>query len=367
MAEPSSSVIPTDRIFFDEHCKTFRLYPGNSLYAMCISPELSLEHLYWGKTLHPGYDLRYLSKSSRSTHFSTLEVAADIFEVASHVVPSESFADIQKTWKDMKSLKDTADDIEAFQKRRLKNYAWRMMSKKVRSPRVLPNVQESIDSFDGHFGGITPQVVDVEINITHGRKKMSTAGAFNGGRQRSTSTPMLYYAGTEPEPRSKKGPPVFRNFSSDADPLEAKLGLQRVASVEQMSSVPQSPFLAGSCRFSGGRRHSFDRDKGQIGKGSLCVEYSDQGTGDFRTPSFVVADNFNGSSISPLRYRRHLIFKGKLPLPNNLPSIRSDGKDASTLIVTLADIGSGLEVDLVYGKKQYFNAYYLILICSGNA
>ena len=41
---------------------------------------------------------------------------------------------------------------------------------------------------------------------------------------------------------------------------------------------------------------------GKIGKGTLCVEYSDHGTGDFRSPSFTVIDNCNGSSISPLRY-----------------------------------------------------------------
>ena len=32
------------------------------------------------------------------------------------------------------------------------------------------------------------------------------------------------------------------------------------------------------------------------------MEYSDHGTGDFRSPSFTVIDNCNGSSISPLRY-----------------------------------------------------------------
>jgi hypothetical protein len=37
------------RIHFDETFKTFRLYCGESLYAFAISPELSLEHLYWGK------------------------------------------------------------------------------------------------------------------------------------------------------------------------------------------------------------------------------------------------------------------------------------------------------------------------------
>ena len=34
-------------ITFDERFKTFRLRCGDSLYALAISPELSLEHVYW--------------------------------------------------------------------------------------------------------------------------------------------------------------------------------------------------------------------------------------------------------------------------------------------------------------------------------
>ena len=87
----------------------------------------------------------------------------------------------------------------------------------------------------------------------------------------------------------------------------------------------------------------------------LCTEYSDHGTGDFRSPSFIVVDNFNGSAISPLKYKKHRIYRGKLEMPDNLPSIRClSAEEASTLVVTLADAGSGLEVDLVYGKDSFF-------------
>ena len=43
------AVIMSRKISFDEKFKTFRIYYGSSLYALCITPELSLEHLYWGK------------------------------------------------------------------------------------------------------------------------------------------------------------------------------------------------------------------------------------------------------------------------------------------------------------------------------
>ena len=44
------------------------------MYAFCISPEKSLEHLYWGEALTQGYDLRYLGQSFRMTHFNTYEM-----------------------------------------------------------------------------------------------------------------------------------------------------------------------------------------------------------------------------------------------------------------------------------------------------
>jgi hypothetical protein len=104
------------------------------------------------------------------------------------------------------------------------------------------------------------------------------------------------------------------------------------------------------------RKHlhqTFERASGTVGKGMLLTEYSDYGTGDFRSPSFMVVDNFNGSNISPLRYKRHAIYRGKLPMPDSMPAIRcSSDREASTLVVTMADLNTGLEVDLVYGTTE---------------
>lgn len=41
------SIGSTPWIAFDERFKTFRLRCGDSHYALAISPELSLEHVYW--------------------------------------------------------------------------------------------------------------------------------------------------------------------------------------------------------------------------------------------------------------------------------------------------------------------------------
>jgi alpha-galactosidase len=114
----------------------------------------------------------------------------------------------------------------------------------------------------------------------------------------------------------------------------------------------------------------FERFGGQFGKGILNFEYSDHGTGDFRTPSFVVVDTYDGSSITPIRYRRHAIHKGKIPMPDHMPGIRFlNDMEATTLVVTMADSGSELEVDLIYGKiRRYISLFkYLYIVVLDSA
>lgn len=67
------AVVRTSHVLFDETLLTFYLYSGNSLYALSITPELSLEHLYFGPKLPVGYDLRFVSANTRSMVFNTLE------------------------------------------------------------------------------------------------------------------------------------------------------------------------------------------------------------------------------------------------------------------------------------------------------
>ncbi len=127
--------------------------------------------------------------------------------------------------------------------------------------------------------------------------------------------------------------------------------------IEQLLSKAQSKKQS--------KHQTFDRSIGKIGKGGMCVEYSDLGTGDFRSPSFQIIDNFNGSSIAPLRYRKHRIYKGKLPMPDNLPGVRCvDENEASTLVITLADMISGIDVDLVFGKEK--PSFVACLCCMSN-
>jgi len=55
-------------------------------------------------------------------------------------------------------------------------------------------------------------------------------------------------------------------------------------------------------------------------------------------------------------------------MPDCLPGIRClDLREASTLVVTMADHNTGLEVDLVYGKKQYHQSSSALLLSSSSS
>lgn len=53
-----------------------------------------------------------------------------------------------------------------------------------------------------------------------------------------------------------------------------------------------------------------DDDDDVVGRNMKLLEYSDSGTGDYRSPSFVV-EYEDGSTISPLEYKDHFIHSGK--------------------------------------------------------
>eukprot|EP01138_Halocafeteria_seosinensis_P016193 gb/GECG01016523.1/.p1 GENE.gb/GECG01016523.1/~~gb/GECG01016523.1/.p1 ORF type:complete len:1331 (+),score=182.87 gb/GECG01016523.1/:1-3993(+) len=97
----------------------------------------------------------------------------------------------------------------------------------------------------------------------------------------------------------------------------------------------------------------------EVGRNMKLLEYSDQGTGDYRSPSFVVQYE-DGSTISPLVYKNHFIYPGKMRMRTPLPCVRTDEEldeeEASTLIVTLLDEFTGMEIELVYTVFRDYDA-----------
>lgn len=345
----TSKPVPVERttnISFDPSDKTFRLYTSNSIYAFSISPELVLEHLHWGETVPPGYDLRYLCQSSRNTHFTVSEAAPDRFG-GKIVLQAETLEEIQSTWRENRvwAPKDM-DELERFQHRRLENYSWRIMSKI-----SIDDTQRAI--------AIQERAADEERRKRPSLRSMASTSDLRSIVKRSPLVTISECRPTDPMAHGVNSIRSDLRKTLKPAPSEASLTVLKEKlnqSVTDAASLNfKHPILNSFVSKSGQQKHkrtqAFNRTIGKVGKGGLCVEFADHGTGDFRTPSFLVVDNFNGSSISPLRYRRHRIYKGKLEMPDGMPSVRCfDENEASTLIVTLADVISGIEVDLVYGK-----------------
>lgn len=272
------------------------------------------------------------------SHFNTVEAAPHNFE-GKICLEAETLEEIQKTWK--MSLKSSSkDEDDYFQKRRIENYSWRIMSK---------ISQHDVNHTSGH-GLKRRKSMNVmfdgskEAGGNEDYKSISHSSSSEEGRRRSATMPSAYAPHT------------------DATVLnEESLGMLNLDNLAKASpdgplssSSPNRHILEAKSKALLRRhtnRQTFERQIGKVGKGTLCLEYTDYGTGDFRTPSFMVVDSTNGSALSPLRYRRHKIYKGKLPMPDSMPSIRNtDDSEASTLLITLGDTNSGLEVDLIYGK-----------------
>ena len=434
------------RIIFDGAWRTFSIYPGKSLYAFCITPEGSLEHLYWGKELDEGYDLRYLSQSARLVPHDTVE----------------EILQIKKNSRSMLFEDQTLNDnvMDPRNKIRYDNLKWRTraMGSKAKLTEGLSelNLRSSMSSdqlkrgesrFDsgnslnetnsiesaGSIRGRTRaassplQMRPVEQHLQAfsqkpmsdvpaevGAMKRTPSGVFDFASRRapvdedgniietrvSRSGSVNLSSGTYSQTRKISDPPIYENVDSrgDEEPQEEMhfqiagaeiddyslcgglgdsshggnrsdvslssaggfLDGRYTRSDSKASFVSSEGYLSDDPRVESNtmrhhRRSLFGRKKGLLGKGTLCMEYSDLGTGDFRAPSFQVACP-NGSVITPVRYQAHRIVEGKIEIPNFMPGIRGTPEDSTTLIVTMFDEVSGLELDLYYVCLHNYDA-----------
>jgi hypothetical protein len=389
----------TEHISFDEKLKTFRLYAGESLYSFCIGPELTLEHLYWGKKLSgETFDLRYLSESCRLGPFVTVESAATapVQTIRSFdgkiVIKAENLEEIQRAWKENRSwsratptgswnpatptTKPPSAVEDNLQKRRIENYSWRILSKLTGSREDLSELASNHNT-----EALSRPRRRSFAGMSHQTSMRNTRSMDNVGDLNETApNPREEFGGGTRRRKTIGGGPNLHQYKihpstsfQDLKLLCTMLTADECIAISPARNVPVSSAakLDRLITRNGGTKepnryksvHTFERQLGKLGKGLLCVEYTDQGTGDFRSPSFVVVDNFSGSSISPLRYRSHRIYKGKLPL-ENMPSIRCiDENEASTLVVTLVDIITGLEIDLIYGTNCTITSFFVDYFC----
>eukprot|EP00002_Diphylleia_rotans_P001871 TRINITY_DN1109_c0_g1_i1.p1 TRINITY_DN1109_c0_g1~~TRINITY_DN1109_c0_g1_i1.p1 ORF type:complete len:781 (-),score=187.29 TRINITY_DN1109_c0_g1_i1:62-2404(-) len=90
-------------------------------------------------------------------------------------------------------------------------------------------------------------------------------------------------------------------------------------------------------------------------KNAKLFEFSDFGTGDFRSPS-VLIEYADGSRVSPLIYKSHTITAGKPIVDAAQPAVYVESSaEATTLKVTMVDSLSLLEVDVYFVVYHSFD------------
>ena len=84
-----------------------------------------------------------------------------------------------------------------------------------------------------------------------------------------------------------------------------------------------------------------------MSKDELPQEYGSFGRGDNRIPAFKL-ENDGGRTVGELKYCSYKILNGALKLEKPMPQLSADGDEAMSLVISLKDIVTGINVSLCY-------------------
>lgn len=120
-------------------------------------------------------------------------------------------------------------------------------------------------------------------------------------------------------------------------------------------------FAYHDCGFSG---NPHDVGNRIISLDTMPQEYTSTGVGDYRISS-ITAVNADGSRCASFRYKGYTVEEGKYSLPG-LPAMYDNGGEALTLIITMADDVTGLELKLYYGVFEDLDIITRSVVFSNN-
>ena len=300
-------------VFYDPKSRLFRLITTTSLYAFRITPRTNqIEHLYWGSRLNEEDELSFLSLNS--------------------VMMKSPFDPTSQAFVDVGQAADSPANMSSSD-------MWRIASRDARQPTMPVGTQQRLENMSWRQWGM--ETAGMSIN--------ESSALF-----RSPSRALLSSLSPLSDDSPSQGVSLDTIGEDDeaiADletPRSAMLQLPSAAMLRTPSRALLSPRAAGMPLPSAGLPGT---TQDIVGKNSLLLEFSDSGTGDYRAPSFRATARL--SDITPVEYHAHRIFRGKAELTELeggfLPTVRSESTDdCATVVVTLRDRVTGLEVDLVY-------------------
>lgn len=396
-------------VYYDGQLRLFRLRCKDSLYAFRVDDARSLEHLYWGPPLPANDDITYLVRSHVPTPFDpkgTVSIAKVLgLEELEDIGNVEDLTD---KWKQYTRNREADDSEDHKRNRRLENASWRLWHQErnrgaggdLNRDLSDSTVAEALklagddDKFatkktssiqnDTLSASATTTLTSAlperrtrfadEVNQTGSQKATKRDGPPAGPPTRTTSfvkkplraaksmADVTAFALQEPalgtpklakQITSKQKSPV----ATPRIPLERGNTFRTkstIGSPRMPARVPSQIYspIAGSI----GDLSIQDQatnwgalDPEILGKNTKLLEFSDQGTGDYRDPSFKVTFKKDGSSVCPIQYRGHRITDGKMPMPSPMPALYTDTiEEATTLIVEMEDVLTGLRFLLHY-------------------
>lgn len=362
-------------ITYDGQLRLFRLRCKTSMYAFRVDDARNLEHLYWGPSLSPNDDITYLVRSHVPAPFDpkgsvTVSIAKVLgLEELDRIDSVEQLSDRWKHFSRSRDINNSnshhASSEHKKRNRRLENASWRLWHQQhqsISSPsNLVARVLRDDDSFhsnenstsDGQYY-IASRQNSNSTNVKHPSIVAATtttaADTFTDQQLAQKLTRSL----SDLDGNNDRDGPHPRNMAVMSEPrTQFDVGVKSIP----LASIPSSTSITYG--LSGGSFTDLSMtdqatnwgalDPEELGKNTKLLEFSDQGTGDYRECSFKVTFASDGSNVCPLQYKGHRIVDGKIPMPPPLPAMYTDrSEEATSLVVEMEDALSGLRVLLYY-------------------
>lgn len=377
----------TPGITYDGQRRLFRLCCKTSLYAFRVDDARNLEHLYWGPSLSPSDDITYLIRSHVAVPFDPIgSVTVSLAKVLG-LDELDSGDSLSDQWKQFVKTRDPHDNSSEHGKRyrRLENASWRLWHQQ-RHETAQFNLDSSSSNLVAEvlrdeaglnnresriMNSLPPQFTDASMtsqplhgNRIHSRDPLNPMQQVGSRTNHSPEQTILSNLKTVPslndieavattDDDSSRIPSYSNTSTIPSTPAQLVTSNNSIQSPSFPSSSSINYNLTSSS-FADLSIQEQDTNWGALdpevlGKNTKLLEFSDQGTGDYRETSFKISFSSDGSAVCPIQYKAHRIVEGKVPMPPPLPGMYTDhSEEATTLIVEMEDALSGLRFLLYY-------------------
>lgn len=349
----SSSPLPMDHIpgiTYDGQLRLFRLYAKTSLYVFRVDDARNLEHLYWGPALAEDDDITYLIRSHVPAPFDPKGTVTDSLARTlglEELTRIDTVHKLSESWRHFLRAKNpTTPSLseDAQRNRRLENASWRIWHKQqsFENPIPVSSVLDHHPESNHHDADTCHNSIDYPRILKATKSLTDISCAVDAEQQ-----PQVTRTHSRPNVNGDKEINLSSNHTFIQLPSQAHPSPSIAFSKSINNNLTLGSFTDLTAQDDATNWGALDPEV--LGKNTKLLEFSDQGTGDYREASFKLTFSSDGSTVCPLRYHGHRIVEGKVPMPSPLPAMYTDStEEATTLIVEMEDSLTKLRVFLYY-------------------